>query len=704
MRIESLRLQNLRRFEDRVVNFGSGMNTIFGQNEQGKTTILAGILHLLFTDSTTRSQKILQDIKSWRTERLPVLRLTYEYDGEKFILERDFASKTQSLIDENGQVIASSASEISQIIYDHIGISNEEVFKLTALIAQNDIARIGLAKEKSVKDLQTGIQESLTGSGSVSVAEVVKDIDKELLRLEKGLHGLAKANGVIKQLQENKLELESKVSEIKLGLQTYSTSMKTETDSSKELETLSTEIEKLQALITHNEKRAKIEGRLAELEKLISEKTRIIKDIENLADRLDSQRKELKVVEGGVEIEDLRVRIAGAKAVIKDKEFAIEKAEKGIAEIGEVRQSVGGKSSLLQITVVLFPIVFAAFLSWIVGYPYIFIPIGLVLAIVVPRLILKLPTKDSRFETSEKESVLQELRYSVKEKEDEIVAILKEADVRSERELLELDVKIKTIKEQVRENEGALSALTKGKNLDEIKDEETGFLKEKKGLEIDLTDELKASFIDPRNVFTKKRELESLQFRKKTLEESNLRAKVEVEASKYSYDDLAVVEEKLARVNSELEYSEKRATTLRNVRGFILDAREDVISTSGEVISEYMEKYLPMLTDGKYSKAQVGEGLQIQIFSNEKDDWVDPMESLSRGAIDQVYLIARLAILSIVSKDSFPPIILDDPFVTFDAKRQKGVQKMLKDLSKDHQFVLLTCHKDFDSWGNLIKL
>ena len=358
--------------------------------------------------------------------------------------------------------------------------------------------------------------------------------------------------------KEESVEYAIKILEIKVGLQTYSASTQTETDSSKELETVSVGIEKLQSLISNNEKRLAIENRLSELEKLISDKIRTIKDIESRMERLHAQQKELKMAERDVDIESFRTRITGAKAVIKDKMIAIENVandtDKGFSPMKD-------RAYLLRIIVPLFSIIFAAFLSWVVGYPYVFLPIGLALVVVTPLLISRFLVKDSNLNAKVKELSLQELRQSVKEKEDEIDKVLKKAGVSSEQELLELDVKIKTIKERIRENEGVLSALAKGKKLDEIKDEETVFLKEKKELVLDLTDELRASFIDPKDIFIKKQELESLQSTKAVLVESIAMAKAEVKVSKYSYDDLTIAEEKLANTIQELDYNEERAKT-----------------------------------------------------------------------------------------------------------------------------------------------
>ena len=49
-------------------------------------------------------------------------------------------------------------------------------------------------------------------------------------------------------------------------------------------------------------------------------------------------------------------------------------------------------------------------------------------------------------------------------------------------------------------------------------------------------------------------------------------------------------------------------------------------------------------------------------------DWV-PVERLSQGTIDQVYLAARIELVRLVTQDRRPPLVFDDPFVTYDDAR-----------------------------------
>jgi ABC-type taurine transport system ATPase subunit len=72
---------------------------------------------------------------------------------------------------------------------------------------------------------------------------------------------------------------------------------------------------------------------------------------------------------------------------------------------------------------------------------------------------------------------------------------------------------------------------------------------------------------------------------------------------------------------------------------------------------------------------------------------------LSQGTADQLFLAARLGLVRLVTMDRRPPIILDDPFVTFDAERAERALGLLKEVASElgFQVILLTCSERFDA-------
>lgn len=66
---------------------------------------------------------------------------------------------------------------------------------------------------------------------------------------------------------------------------------------------------------------------------------------------------------------------------------------------------------------------------------------------------------------------------------------------------------------------------------------------------------------------------------------------------------------------------------------------------------------------------------------------------LSAGTIDQLYLSVRLAICELaLPAEKQCPIILDDALVNFDDERCRYALKVLKEMAKDRQIILFSCH------------
>jgi hypothetical protein len=72
-----------------------------------------------------------------------------------------------------------------------------------------------------------------------------------------------------------------------------------------------------------------------------------------------------------------------------------------------------------------------------------------------------------------------------------------------------------------------------------------------------------------------------------------------------------------------------------------------------------------------------------------------PVEVLSRGTREQLFLSLRLALAASYARRGAPlPLVLDDVLVNFDADRAKAAAKVLRDFAAEgHQILVFTCHE-----------
>ena len=120
-------------------------------------------------------------------------------------------------------------------------------------------------------------------------------------------------------------------------------------------------------------------------------------------------------------------------------------------------------------------------------------------------------------------------------------------------------------------------------------------------------------------------------------------------------------------------------------------------------LEERMASDVERITGGRYRQLKVDEtSLRFSVFSPELGDWVDAQRSLSQGTLEQLFLCARLGIVRQVTQPAYPPLILDDPFVTFDEERARRALELLRDVAGEHQVIYLTTSDRYDGLADKV--
>ncbi len=174
------------------------------------------------------------------------------------------------------------------------------------------------------------------------------------------------------------------------------------------------------------------------------------------------------------------------------------------------------------------------------------------------------------------------------------------------------------------------------------------------------------------------------------------------------FDSIADVKHKMKMIEEGGIYSELLHKYRQLQHEFAEDAKEwgryavarDLLSrTIGRYKDERMpkmlakaESFLYVLTDGSYRKIipqPSGSGFLIE----RKDHVLFEANELSQATAEQVYVSIRLA-LAAVHHDRYPfPIIIDDSFVNFDHNRTAHIIQLLREMSKENQILIFTCHR-----------
>lgn len=109
-------------------------------------------------------------------------------------------------------------------------------------------------------------------------------------------------------------------------------------------------------------------------------------------------------------------------------------------------------------------------------------------------------------------------------------------------------------------------------------------------------------------------------------------------------------------------------------------------------VIQIASEYFKIITNGNYTR--IIKSIDTQRIEVERADGkrFEP-QFLSRGTIEQLFLVMRFAIIEEFSKDIHLPIILDDIFVNFDLNRFKNTIGVLEKMAKRYQIIIFTCHE-----------
>ncbi len=148
------------------------------------------------------------------------------------------------------------------------------------------------------------------------------------------------------------------------------------------------------------------------------------------------------------------------------------------------------------------------------------------------------------------------------------------------------------------------------------------------------------------------------------------------------------------------ETAHRRAVSFRDAVGLAIEALERIARASyaewAEILNEKTGEILGRLNPS-WGDVRFDTDLSFTVrdaATGERRAQAQVDSAFSTGARDQIYLAVRLGIAEYLSGSGARlPLILDDPFASFDDARFDGAMRfLLETLSRRHQILVLSCH------------
>lgn len=171
-------------------------------------------------------------------------------------------------------------------------------------------------------------------------------------------------------------------------------------------------------------------------------------------------------------------------------------------------------------------------------------------------------------------------------------------------------------------------------------------------------------------------------------EVDRLAALIDDRAGEGIYDKLKAAEESLESLQSRLARLRRQADAIGLLRETVLAHKEEAQRKYVAPFKEQIER-LGRVIFGQDLSVEISEDLEI--VSRTLNGRTVAFESLSGGTKEQLALIGRLAVATLVDESSGAPVILDDAFGFADEKRLAALNVILGNVGRNAQVILLTC-------------
>ena len=698
MRISRLRLRNIRRHRDLSLDLAPGLTVIRGPNESGKTTVQRGLELGLFRRCTATGQDV-EAVRSWGSgpEDVPSVELDFETDGTSGHLLKSFGGARGRAELALGEERLTDPAAVDARLAELIGIPSERFFRSTASVRHQELDEL----EADEGVLRDRLQESISGAGpGTHVAR--RKLEAAIARHRS--EG-PRNPGLVKAARDEVALLEQEVREGETRL------VRQERDR--------------EALSVARERLAEIEAQLeADTEQLVASE-RAVELLERARDaqaRYERYRRAAELRDLILERESRHPSRTALPVLrtsveqLRDLERRISELRAGLAEEPDVSgyDVAPGPSRWRPWFVAAVLLAMAAAVVALVGTSLGLGPLAPLasFALVLMALIALLGAVRARGRAADwrRREVLREQGIARRLRgRSELEQELRETERGRDERLAALGLP------DLPAAEALLAAETEHvAGIDQLKAEYRGLVGEAELPDdvANLRDRAAAEADQARHALAGMGEIgrdphasrerfaaavaSARANRERGLSEEAA-ARARVEANDVDAEAVAGLSERLADARERLAAHERRLRILQATLEVLDEAEQATIKKAARFLERRMARDVATITDGRYARVQVDENeLRFRVWSPDRGDWVDVAE-LSQGTLDQFYLAARLGLVEQVTRDRRPPLVFDDPFVSFDDERARRALELLKQTAGDHQVIYLTCSDRYDA-------
>jgi hypothetical protein len=702
VRITRLRLQNVKRHADLELELAPGLTVIRGPNEAGKSTVQRAIEMGLFRRPTSTSDE-LDGVRRWgAADSPPTVTIGFEEEGVAGQLVKVFAGQKGTVELRTNDDVQTDPATVDHVITNLTGLPTERFFRATASIHHQELT--GLKQDEGT--LRDRLQQSMSGADRGTFVAKRK-LDEAVRRYRS--EG-AKNPGFLKVAKAEVTRLEAEVSRGEAGLRQLELDRQAAAAARESRRGVDAELASFRSGLAASERATALQQRQTDSERRYTVYKRAA-ELRSDIGRLEASH-------------PAAISLAGLKA-------AVERLRSLEYRLSEVRAELASEPDLSAYELAMpspHPqrwIIAAAVLGIgallvaaggvIAGQPVLGIVLAAVMAVAAVGSLVT--ARRARRQISQHAMANQlreteisrrlrgrseradELREAERER-DEMLASAGAADLSAAEALL-------TAEQEHVGRIDAAKAEYRGLFGDDQPKDDVSVLRDAAAAVAEECRHALAGMneigAEPAKALAHYRgQVERVNAEREKAVQAEAQADAKLDANAVDAEQVASVSEALDDAVEQQRVAERRLRIYDETLAALNEAEKATMKKAARYLEQGMSKDVARITGGRYRRLRVDEvNLAFTVFSPELGDWID-VRSLSQGTLDQLYLCARLGIVRQVTQPASPPLIFDDPFVTFDDARARRAFELLKDIARDHQVIYLTTSERYDDLADRV--
>jgi len=182
--------------------------------------------------------------------------------------------------------------------------------------------------------------------------------------------------------------------------------------------------------------------------------------------------------------------------------------------------------------------------------------------------------------------------------------------------------------------------------------------------------------------------------RKAGEDEKTEEGKLQMLGGQGPYSELVAAEEKVASLQAEVAAEELRAGAIRLLYDTLKQCQAEAAAAVAGPVEAVATQMVQRIAGGRLGRLKLGQtfgpaGVVPEISGEEA-----PLDSVSGGEREQIYLATRLALAEVLAREERQMVVLDDVMTFTDAGRMARVMAILEEEAQRLQIVILTCHPE----------